>query len=429
MKNVLVLGSGLVSKPLVTYLTERCGHDVTVATRTLEKANRTIGDKKNAFALKFDIEKDPNLKELVSQHDLVVSLLPYTHHVTVARAAIAEGIHMVTTSYVSDAMKELDKEAKDAGITLLNEIGLDPGIDHMEAMRIIHEVKEKGGSILEFISYCGGLPAPEANDNPFGYKFSWSPKGVVLASRNDAKFRKDGEDRVIPGKDLFANYEIVPIPGLGEFEGYPNRNSVPYADIYGIPEARTVLRGTLRNKGWCDTWKALHDIGILRDGPAEGDSYKDMVQSPVGGEGPLKDRIKGMIHTRNDDIAISNLEWLGLLSDTPLLDRTSKVDALSKLLESKLVYSPGERDMIVLQHVFMADIDGKKKEIRSTMIDYGIPNGDSAMSRTVGIPAAIGSDLLLQENGIPAGVLIPTIPEIYIPALERLEKEGIKFEK
>ena len=427
MKNVLVLGAGSVSRPLVSYLIDRCGYSLTVASRTVDKAEKVIGGLKNGFPMRFDIGTDKTLKELVSQHDAVVSLLPYTHHPEVARAAIAEGVHMVTTSYVSDAMREMDKGARDAGITLLNEIGLDPGIDHMEAMRIIDMVKDEGGEILEFVSYCGGLPAPEANDNPFGYKFSWSPKGVVLASRNKARFRKDGKIMEIPGKELFASYEMIDIPPLGVFEGYPNRDSLPYADFYGIPDARTILRGTLRNRGWCDTWKGLHDIGMLEDGPVIGDTYLSLVSSLVPGEDYLLQRIADRIRTRKDALALSNMEWLGLLSDIPLIDRTSRVDALSKLLESRLVYEKNERDMIVLEHRFLVRINEKEKEIRSTMIDYGIPGGDSAMSRTVGIPAAIGVDLILKEKDIPKGVVIPTIPVIYEPALKRLEDEGIKF--
>ena len=427
MKSVLVLGAGLVSKPLISYLIDRCGYSLTVASRTLDKAQKAIGERKMGFAMSFDIDSDPSLREIVSQHDAVVSLLPYTHHPDVARAAIAEGVHLITTSYVSDAMRDLDRKAEDSGITLLNEIGLDPGIDHMEAMRIMDAVKEKGGEVLEFVSFCGGLPAPEANDNPFGYKFSWSPKGVVLASRNKARFRRNGKVKEIPGKELFANYETVDIPGLGSFEGYPNRDSVPYAEIYGIPEARTILRGTLRNTGWCDTWKGLHDIGMLGDPPVEGDTYLEMMDSLLPGEGDVRGRITSLLRTDNNELALSNMEWLGLLSDAPVMDRSSIVDALSKLLESRLKYKEGERDMIVLQHRFEVKLPEGERTMLSTMIDFGIPGGESAMSRTVAIPAAIGVDLLLNKKDIPKGVVIPTIPAIYEPALKRLEDEGIKF--
>ena len=229
MKTVLVLGAGLVAGPMIRYLLERDVH-VTVASRTVEKAEKLVGAHPNSRAIAFDIEKDTNLDELVAEHDVTVSLLPYTHHVKVARACISAKKHLITTSYISPEMKALDNEAREAGVMLMNELGLDPGIDHMEAMRIIDEVHAEGGDVKSFKSYCGGLPAPEANDNPLGYKFSWSPRGVLLAGRNSAKFLKDGEVREIPSVDLFGTVEKVEIPSLGEFEGYPNRDSVPYVE-------------------------------------------------------------------------------------------------------------------------------------------------------------------------------------------------------
>ncbi|MGA1793870.1 MAG: saccharopine dehydrogenase C-terminal domain-containing protein [Thermoplasmatota archaeon] len=428
MKRVLVLGAGLVAKPLVRYLLDTAGFEVTVASRTAEKGDRMIAGHRNGSVRRFDISKDLNLKELVKDHDLVVSLLPYIHHVEVARTAIETGKHLVTTSYVSDSMKELDEEAKDAGVLLINEMGLDPGIDHMEAQRVIDEVHKKGGAVEEFISYCGGLPAPEANTNPWGYKFSWSPKGVVMASKNSAKFRRDGEDIEVPGKDLFANYEIIDIEGLGAFEGYPNRNSVPYADIYGIPDAKTVLRGTLRNRGWCDTWKGLHDIGILEEVHPEAEDYYTMMDILAPGKGNLKDRLRAIIRTRDNDLVLKNWEWLGLFDDRDLLDGITRMNALSALLQEKLFYDKDERDMIILQHTFNIKVEGKQQTLKSTMIDFGIPGGDSAMSRTVGIPAAIGVELALTGKLKKfSGIIIPTLPEIYKPALKKLSDQGIVF--
>jgi len=427
MARALVLGAGLVSGPLVRYLLDK-GHHVTVASRTVEKAERVLGGHERGRSLKFNIQEDPGLNDLVDEHDITVSLLPYTHHVEVAQACIRSGKPMVTTSYVSDPMKALDSDAREAGVILLNEMGLDPGIDHMEAQRIIDEIHEGGGKIDGFISYCGGLPAPEANTNPWGYKFSWSPKGVVLASRNSARFKKDGDVIEIPGKELFASYEMIDIEGLGEFEGYPNRDSVPYAEIYGIGDTNTILRGTLRNIGWCDTWKGLHDIGILEEGKPSGISFSDMMKDLVPGAGELKDVLGRSISTRKNDVALSNFEWLGLLSDRELLDNDSRVDALSKLLEEKLQYGERERDMIILQHTFHAVTPDGPEITKCTMIDYGIPGGDSAMSRTVGLPAAIGMDMILNgELDGMTGVQIPTHPRIYKPALQRLREMGIEF--
>ena len=429
MKRVLVFGAGLVARPMVRYLLDKANYEVTVASRTIRKAEVIVDGHRNGTSLAFDIERDENLLDLVMEHDLAVSLLPYTYHVDIAKAAIKAGVDMVTTSYVSDGMRALDAEAKDAGILLLNEMGLDPGIDHMEAQRVIDEVHGKGGRIKGFISYCGGLPAPEANTNPWGYKFSWSPKGVVLASKNSARFKRDGTIMEVPGSELFAHYENMNIPGQGTFEGYPNRDSVPYAEIYGIDDTDTILRGTLRNVGWCDTWKGLHDIGILNEGPIEGKTYRNMMDALVPGDGTLEDRIIRSIDTRKNDTALSNYQWLGLLSDDRIEERASTMDALSDLLERKLGYAPGERDMIILQHTFITDMPEGEKTLTSTLIDHGIPGGDSSMSRTVGLPAAIGSELILNRAlKNVKGVKIPILPEIYVPALERLQKEKIGFD-
>ncbi|MFW3145534.1 MAG: saccharopine dehydrogenase C-terminal domain-containing protein [Thermoplasmatota archaeon] len=428
MKEVLVLGAGLVSRPLVRYLLIEAGFAVTVASRSVDKARSIIGSHRNGRSVSFDITKDEGLNSLVKEHDLVISLLPYTHHTKVAVSAIENGKPMVTTSYVSDDMKMLDVPAKDAGVILLNEIGLDPGIDHMEAQRVIDDVHGKGGKVEEFISYCGGLPAPEANTNPWGYKFSWSPRGVVLASRNAARFKRNGEIVEVPGRKLFADYELIDVEGLGTFEGYPNRDSVPYGDIYGIPDAKTVLRGTLRNRGWCDTWKGLHDIGILEEKAPQSEDYYTMMDQLVSGKGQLKERLRERIDTRDNDLVIRNFEWLGLLSDKELLEISSTMDALSALLQIKLTYEPGERDMIILKHTFNVSMPEGRTTLYSTMIDYGIPNGDSAMSRTVGLPAAIGAEMILKgELKKLSGVVIPTLPGIYKSALKKLKKQGIKF--
>ncbi|MCU0798735.1 MAG: saccharopine dehydrogenase NADP-binding domain-containing protein [Candidatus Thermoplasmatota archaeon] len=425
-----MLGAGLVARPLIRYLLEVGGFDVTVASRTVEKAVQLVEGHPKGDPLAFDISYEMDLLGLVSDHEVVISLLPYTHHPAVARACLEEGKHMITTSYVSPAMREMDARAKDAGLLFLNEIGLDPGIDHMEAMSIIDELKSKDVRVQEFVSYCGGLPSPEHNTNPWGYKFSWSPRGVVLASRNSARFRKDGRDIEVPGRELFGSYVHVPIAGLGEFEGYPNRDSVPYAATYGIPEARTVLRGTLRNKGWCDTWKGLHDIGMLDDSPANAKTYRGLLEGLAPGPGDIRGRALKLLRTRDNWRVLSNWEWLGLLSDIPIIEGSSRIDALSVLLETKLNYAPGERDMIVLEHRFGTSGSEGKSTIRSTLIAKGIPDGDSAMSRTVGLPAALAAEMVLKGElkGL-SGVMIPSVPAIYGPVLERLAKMGLSFRR
>ncbi len=432
MKKVLVLGAGLVAGPLVEYLLDLPDVEVTVASRTVEKAQELIGGHPQGNAVAFNIVKDDHIDELVSKHDVVISLLPYTFHLAVARSCIKNKKDMVTTSYISEEMRALDPAAKNANITILNELGLDPGIDHMEAMRIIDEVKKKGGKVKSFVSYCGGLPAPECNDNPLGYKFSWSPRGVLLAGRNQARFKKNGEIVDVGNGELFETTEPVEVPEMGEFVGYPNRDSVPYADHYGIPDVDTMFRGTLRYKGWCKTMKKLAELGYLTldemDLP-EGTTWKELTRKIAGVEGDLKKGVAEKLGLAKDSPVIERMEWIGLFSDEKLPSfKDAPLDMLSKRIEPMMKYCKGERDMIVLQHEFIAEYsDGKKEKIISYLVDYGEPEGYSAMARTVSLPAAIGTKLLLKGKVKEKGVIGPVTPDIYEPALEELKEMGIKF--
>ncbi len=435
MKKILILGAGLVAKPLVRYLLDQPDFEVEVASRTVSKAVKLIDNHPQGKASELNLKNEEGLKDEISKADLVISMVPYTFHPIVAKYCIYYKKAMVTTSYVSEVMKNLDAEAKKAGILILNEVGLDPGIDHMEAMRIIHEVEEKGGEILSFTSYCGGLPAPEANTNPFGYKFSWSPTGVLLAGKNSAQYLKDGQQIFIPSQDLFDNFLTINIEGLGEFEGYPNRNSLPYIELYGIKSTKTILRGTLRNKGWCSTIKKIVDLGFLEEEEKDwtGLTYKDFLKKLMNN--PAEEDIKKALSTHlnieeSSDI-IQRFEWLGLLSDEPLpSEKNSPLNILGAKMLEKLQYEEGERDMIMLQHQFIASYPGDKKEkITSTLIDFGIPHGDTSMARTVGLPAAISTKLILEGKIEKTGVHIPVTPEIYIPILQELKELDIAFKE
>jgi len=433
MRRVLVLGAGFVAKPLVRYLLDEDLY-VRVADCILSKAEGLIGGYPQGEALRLDVADTATLDKFVAEADLVISLLPYVHHVTVAQLCIKHKKNMVTASYVSEAMRALDGVAKDAGIIILNEIGLDPGIDHMEAMRIIDDVHNNGGRIKSFRSYCGGLPAPEANTNPFGYKFSWSPRGVVLAAKNSARYLKDGKEISIPGEKLFGHYWTVKIEGLGEFEAYPNRDSIPYIETYGIPETETMYRGTLRNPGWCETWKKFVELGLLNEEEQDlnGLNYADLLRRLIGSRpgGDLKRDLAAHLGLAEDSEVLKRFEWLGLLSDEPLpLKRGSALDVLAARLLEKLQYEEGERDMIVLQHEFVAAYPDHREKIISTLIDFGIPGGESSMARTVGLPAAIGAKLVLQGEIGLTGVQVPVVPEIYRPVLAELEEQGIAFEE
>lgn len=436
MKKVLVLGAGLVTRPLVHYLLDQKDLKVIVASRTVSKASELIAGHSNGEALSFDIEKNPNdLERLVPESDCTISMLPYAHHVTVAKICIKHKKHLVTTSYVSDAMKALDEQARKAGIIILNELGLDPGIDHMSAMKIIHRIQDAGGKVTSFYSYCGGLPAPEANTNPFGYKFSWSPRGVVLAAKNDAKYLKDGRVVEIPGKELFDHYWTLTIEGLGDFEAYPNRNSLPYIDLYGLKGISSMYRGTLRNVGWCRTWKKIADMGFLNDTEKYDFSkltYKKFVGALINSkEADVKQALARYLKLDASSDIIGRLEWLGLFEDKiPALKEGSALDLLVAILLEKLEYKKGERDMIIMQHEFGAEYkDGKKEKTISTLVGFGIPNGDSIMSRTVGLPAAIGANLIVHGKIHLTGVQIPVVPEIYEPIMEELGRFGIEFKE
>lgn len=433
-KKILILGAGLVAKPLVRYLLDQPGFEVEVASRTVSKAEKLIDNHPRGKARELNLKDEETLKKEVAAADIVISMVPYTFHPKVANYCISFGKHMVTTSYVSETMQKLDEAAREAGVLILNEVGLDPGIDHMEAMRIIHEVKENGGEIMSFTSYCGGLPAPEANTNPFGYKFSWSPIGVLMAGKNPARYLKDGKEVLIPAENLFDNYSIIPIEGLGDFEGYPNRNSLPYIELYGIQSTEVMLRGTLRNIGWCPTMKKIVDLGLLSEEVqewAEGFTFRDfllhLMKRP--GEKDVMKALSAHLHIAEDSEIIRRLEWLGLMSVEPLpMSKGSALDILGARMMEKLQYEEGERDMIILQHQFIASYPGgKKQKITSTLIDYGIPHGDTSMARTVGLPAAIATRLIGEEKIDLIGVHIPTLPQIYLPSLSELKTMGIAF--
>ena len=433
--NVLVLGAGLVSKPIVTYLLNHPDFSVTMASRTVSKAEKIINGHKSGTPVSFNVKNDALLEKLVSESDLTVSLLPYTYHVKVAKLCIKHKKHLVTTSYVSDEMKSFDKDAKDAGIILLNECGLDPGIDHMSAMKIIHEVENNSGKIVSFRSTTGALPSFEANNNPFGYKFSWSPRGVLLASRNSAKWLEDGKEISIPGEQLFENYTMQDVPGVGTFENYPNRDSVPYKDIYGLNDAKTVYRGTFRMAGWCETIRKIVQLGWLNDKPLngfKGKTYGELTRFLIGAkdnENLIKVTSK-FLNLETYSTVIKRLEWLGLFSDEKLPeDRDNPLDYLNVLTLKKMALGSKERDMIVMHHEFIAEYPNKKEYITSTLVSNGTPLGDSAVSRTVALPAAIAVKMILSGQINQTGVYIPVIPEIYNPILDELSEMDIKFKE
>ncbi len=432
MKRVLVLGAGLVSKPGVRYLLNDKELNVTVASRTVSKAEKLVGGFDNGFALHINVKNEDDLENLIKQNDIIVSLLPWIYHVKVAKLCLKNNKNMATTSYVSEDMKELDEQVKKKGLLFLNEVGVDPGIDHMSAMSIIDNIHEQGGKIVDFYSFCGGLPAPENNDNPFGYKFSWSPKGVLLASKNSAKFLEHGKIVEIDGKDLFSNYRVEDVDNLGKFEVYANRDSMPYRDIYGLNEAETVMRGTYRYPGWCGTIKKIVDLGLIDETPRESlksINFRNMIAELVGcieGEDVIAKTAEKMGLSKDSEI-IKRIEWLGLFSDDIVLGN-NYLDILGEKMQEKMKYEDGERDMLILKHKFIVENKDKSRDmITSTMIDYGIPYGDTSMARTVSLPLGIGVKLMAENKIDLKGVVRPIKKEVYRPVLKELEKLNIKL--
>jgi saccharopine dehydrogenase (NADP+, L-glutamate forming) len=432
MKKVLILGAGMVVKPIVTYLLEK-GYHVTVATRTKSKADAMIQGHINGTSVAWTVDDTAGLDQMIAGHDLCVSLLPWIHHIMVAKHCIRHRKNMVTTSYVKPEMKALDQEARDAGIIILNELGLDPGIDHMGAMRIIDHVHEKGGKVEEFYSICGALPAPEAATNPFKYKFSWSPKGVVMAGNNDGRYLRHGKEVYVPTEDLFKNPLAVDFPGVGILEIYPNRDSMPYIELYGIPETRTMMRGTFRHPGWCEALDAMKAMKLLTSDNHDftGKTYAEMVATLIGESSAENIREKTARHLglAPDAHALDAMEWLGVFSNERMVRRNdTPFEIVSDLMIAKMELGQEERDMVAMQHVFLASYpDGKKEVIKSSMLDFGTLATDTAVARTVALPAAVGVEMILKGEISVKGVYIPVIPDIYNPILDALEAMDIKM--
>ncbi|ORY00125.1 saccharopine dehydrogenase [Basidiobolus meristosporus CBS 931.73] len=439
-RKILLLGSGYVAGPCVEYLSRRPENKITIGCRRIENAKALAAQFPGASAISVDVNNEQSIDEAVSQHDLVISLIPYIHHATVIKSAVKFKKNVVTTSYVSPAMLAYDEQAKSAGITVMNEIGLDPGIDHLYAVKTIDEVHKEGGKILSFLSFCGGLPAPEASNNPLGYKFSWSSRGVLLALRNNAKFYENGQVVDIPGPELMDSAKPLYIYPAFAFEGYANRDSTPYKERYNIPEAQTIIRGTLRYQGFPKFVKALVDIGFLDDSEqdylkpeAQDVTWRSVLAKLIGvtdASADLEAAIKAKISEKDEteiQRILNGMKWLDLFSNKNVTKRGTYLDTLCATLEEKMAYEEGERDMIMLQHKFEVELaDGTRQTRTSTLLEYGEPNGPSAMAKTVGIPCAIAVDLILDGVLKEKGVIAPMTPEINNPIMEALEKEGIQ---
>ncbi|KAL8652648.1 MAG: hypothetical protein Q9210_002558 [Variospora velana] len=424
---ILVLGSGMVAPPCVEYLLRNKKNHITIACRTLSTAKTLATGRPRTTAIAIDVSSATELDSQIACHNLVISLVPYVYHASIIKLAIKNKVNVVTTSYVSDVMRELDVPAKEAGVVVLNEVGVDPGVDHLYAVKKIGDVHAQGGLIKEFYSYCGGLPAPEHAENPLGFKFSWSPRGALLSQVNSAHFLSGGKKIEISNKDLMA---------------YPNRNSLPFQDYYDIPEAKTVIRGSLRYEGNPALVKALIDLGWLDTQPKDwlktGITWAEVLQKAIGAEDPSESALVSRVEElcrftskAESERILGGLRWIGLFSSEPATVRGDNLlDTLCAQLEKELSYQPGERDLVMLQHKFVVEWPHDKKEtFTSTLELYGEPEGFSAMAKSVGVTCGIAAQLVLDghEAFRTPGVLAPYKKEICDPIRELLEKEGIKM--
>jgi saccharopine dehydrogenase (NADP+, L-glutamate forming) len=435
MKRVLVLGTGYVVKPLVDYFIDKCKYEVLVASRDnnnsgLIIAGRPLGERV------FWNAKPPydELNKMVEKVDLVVSMLPPSMHVIVAKSCIKHKVNMVTTSYVSPEMKALDAEVKEAGIIILNEIGEDPGIDHMGAMQMINQIKEEGGKLKSIASYGSGIPSFEHNNNPYGYKFSWSPRGLLHAAQTPAVYIEGGKEIKVSGEDLLYNSWLVDVDGLGTFETYPNRDSRNYLDDYEIQGISDFYRGLLRHPGYCNSIQSIKDLNLLNDEEShdlEGKTYKQFMLSLIGTDesSDVKQAVADKLKFNISSDIIKQLQWLGLFDDELIpISKGTNADVLLDLMQKKLFYKEHEKDMIIIHNETIVEFDNRIEKRMLTMNVEGRPYGHSAMARAVSLPAAIASRLILEGTIRSKGVLKPIKEEIYKPVLAELAENDYKFE-
>jgi len=437
MSKILIIGAGRSSSSLIDYFLSNAklySWHITIADANKKAVESKISNYMDvATAVEFDVNNVVLREDLIKQSDFVVSMLPAFMHGDVARDCVRIGKHIATASYVSQDMKDLDAEAKQKNLILLNECGLDPGIDHASAMKVIHEIHEKGGKITSFKSFCGGLVAPESNDNPWGYKFSWNPRNVILAGQGTAQFIEEGKLKFKPYNRIYTQTETIEVEGYGKFDAYANRDSIGYKEPYGLNEANTMLRGTLRMPGYCKAWNVFVKLGLTDDTykikNANSLTYTDLLESFLPkGNGSVKEKLVAFMGTDMDAEVIVKLEYLELFSHKPIqLKEGSPAELLQNLLEDKWLLKTGDKDMIVMQHQFEYELNGTKMKLNSSLVVIGDDEIHTAMAKTVGLPLAITIKNFLTGKFKLYGVQIPIVKEIYEPMLSELESLNIIF--
>ena len=422
---------------LISYMlkhAEEFNWNVTVGDIDVETVKMKIDGHPRGKAVYFDCYDDAIMERYIKDADIVISLLPPGMHAAAARIALQYNAHVVTASYASEEMMELHEEAKERGLTFLNELGADPGIDHMNGMRSIEGIKHRGGELLAFTSYCGSLMAPESNDNPWYYKFTWSPMNVIKAGSTGACYYEKGNIRCIPYHRLFTNPKVIAIPDFREFEVYENRDSVTYRKKYGLDDIPTFIRATLRYPGFCEGWNNLIQLGLTADNyhieGSENMSYRQWVSSylPQIGDTSLENTLADTLNIERGGDQHQQLLWTELLSDKPIkLANASPAEILLDLLKDKLKFKNGDTDMLVFYERIEYELRGELFEHISYLVTKGLDHKHTAISRTVGLPAAIAAKLILNGKINSRGILFPWSKEVYGPVLDELAELGIAY--
>jgi len=438
MNRIFVIGAGRSTTDLIQYLLDHAeveDWEVVVGDLDQALAAEKIGDNPRGKAIRFDAFDEENRRREIEAADLVVSLLPPKLHVIAARDCLELKTNLVTASYVSDEMLEMDEAVKEAGLIFMNEVGADPGIDHMSAMDMISRIKARGGNITAFRSYCGAVVAPESS-NLWGYKFTWAPRNIILAGKGIAQYRRAGKVKYLPYHHLFRRYDEISVPGYGAFEAYANRNSLVYAGLYGLEEADTIYRATLRYPGFCDMWQAFVEIGLTDErvdlSNSKDITFREFLFSFIN-EIPGKSDLESLaifLKRDLDDPVVRKIEALGLLGDEVFPhESSSAADVLQYILMRKWVFGEDDVDLLVMQHQLEFELDGERRVLIGSMVDKGRSHDHTAISRTVGLPTAMCVKLILNGQIEEKGVRIPNFPSAFEPILKELEKFEIEFKE
>lgn len=440
MKHILIIGAGRSSTVLIDYLKKYAQKGLmklTVADADIHLAQAKSGSEgANIQALSIDIFKEEQLQAAVAAVDIVISMVPAHFHLPVAQCCIRQKKHMLSASYVSEDVRRLHQEAEAANVLILKECGLDPGLDHMTAMEVINRIRSQGGELLSFKSFTGGLVAPESDNNPWNYKFSWNPRNVVLAGQGVARYIRNGQYKYIPYHKLFTRLESIEIEGFDPFEGYANRDSLSYRQVYGIENIPTLVRGTIRRRGYSHAWNVFVQLGMTDDSyqltGVENMSKRDFLNAflPYDQQASVEEKLCAYAGIEEGGEIFNKIAWLGFFEPEPLnMQQATPAQVLQKVLEEKWQLGSEDKDMIVMQHKFEYRLEGEKKEIVASMACIGDNPRRTAMAKMVGLPLGIAAKLLVEGKISRRGVYVPITPDIYEPILTELAEEGIQMEE